>query len=159
MAEHIASALTLLRRGWTAFSLSATLAGLGGVGLIAVALLAAAYLPGWLRRPLIGAGVVLLVGAALYQAGQAKGAHDAFAVESARTLKRERDEAAAALAEVRRQAAAASKISDADRARADAAEASAKLAAARVRELQRHLARTPDAGCVTDDDARLLRGL
>ncbi|MGW5960376.1 hypothetical protein [Methylorubrum thiocyanatum] len=37
-----------------------------------------------------------MIGAALYQAGQAKGAHDAFALQSARALRAEKDRAAAA---------------------------------------------------------------
>lgn len=78
--------LTILQNGWTAFSLVSLLTGAGGLGLILLALLGTAYLPGFLRRPLIGAGLALLVGAALFQAGQAKGAHDAFAREAARVL-------------------------------------------------------------------------
>lgn len=155
MHDHIASALTLLSHGWTAFSVVATVAGLGGVGLIAVALLATAYLPAALRHALVAAGLVLLIGAALFQAGQAKGAHDAFALQAKADLQRARD----ALAEVNRQVAAAAKVSSDDRARAEAAEASAKAAAKRLRDLQAQLARTPDAGCVTHDDARRLRGL
>ncbi|SDM67917.1 hypothetical protein SAMN05216360_10390 [Methylobacterium phyllostachyos] len=155
MHDHIASALTLLSHGWAAFSIVATLAGLGGVGLIAVALLAAAYLPAVLRHALVAAGLVLLIGAALYQAGQARGAHEAFALQAKTDLQRARD----ALAEVDRQVAAATAISAGDRARAEAAEASAKAAASRLRDLKAHLARTPDAGCVTGDDARRLRGL
>ncbi|MGE8128506.1 hypothetical protein ACQKQD_16145 [Methylobacterium sp. NPDC080182] len=150
---------TIVSHGWTAFSLAATLAGIGGIGLIALAVLATAYLPAWLRRPLIGAGIVLLVGAALYQAGQAKGAHDAFAVEAARTLRQEKARAEAALREERRQVAEANKISADDRARADAATAAAKASAKRLADLQRHLARTPDGACVGGDDARMLRGL
>ncbi|MEG9527412.1 MAG: hypothetical protein MIL41_16880, partial [Hyphomicrobiales bacterium] len=80
----------LLTVGWTALSLGATIAGLGGIGLILVALLAAAYLPSFLRTPLIGAGIVLLVGGALFQAGQAKGTADAFAVAAAKELKAEK---------------------------------------------------------------------
>ena len=78
--------LTILQNGWTAFSLVSLLTGAGGLGLILLALLGTAYLPGFLRRPLIGAGLALMVGAALFQAGQAKGAHDAFAREAARAL-------------------------------------------------------------------------
>lgn len=82
--------LAILQNGWTAFSLASLIAGAGGVGLILLALLGTAYLPAFLRRPLIGAGIAILVGAALYQAGQAKGAADAFARDAARALEAER---------------------------------------------------------------------
>ncbi|MGH1574529.1 hypothetical protein ACRAWG_32635 [Methylobacterium sp. P31] len=146
----------LLTVGWTALSLGATIAGLGGIGLILVALFAAAYLPSFLRTPLIGAGIVLLVGGALFQAGQAKGTHDAFAVAAAKELKAEK---ARADAESRRQAAAAAKIGAADRARADKAEAVAKASRERLADLKRNLARTPDRACASADDARRLRDL
>lgn len=55
--------------------------------------------------------------------------------------------------------AAAAAVSASDKARADAAEAAAQAASTRFRDLQRHLSRTPDAGCVSADDARRLRGL
>jgi hypothetical protein len=82
----VTALLTILGNGWTAFSLISLLTGAGGLGLILLALLGTAYLPGFLRRPLIGAGLALLVGAALFQAGQARGAHEAFAREAARAL-------------------------------------------------------------------------
>lgn len=151
--------LHLLSAGWAAFSVGATIAGVGGVGLILLALLAAASLPSWLRTPLLGVGILLLVGAALFQAGQAKGSHDAFALTAAEKLRDAKAKAEADLREARRQAAAGARISAADTARADAAEAAANAARARLAELQRHLARTPDRACASDADARLLRGL
>ncbi|ARO54059.1 hypothetical protein B2G69_07805 [Methylorubrum zatmanii] len=152
-------AVSIITAGWTAFSVGATLAGLGGIGLILVALLFAASLPAWVRRPLVGVGILLLAGAALFQAGQTRGAHQAFAVEAAKTLKRERAEAAAALAEVKRQGAARQIVAARDAQRAAAAETEAKASAERLRALQAYLAGTKDRACGSAEDARRLRAL
>lgn len=53
--------LIVLQNGWTAFSLVSLLTGAGGLGLILLAFLGTAYLPAFLRRPLIGTGLALLV--------------------------------------------------------------------------------------------------
>ncbi|WP_375462973.1 hypothetical protein [uncultured Methylobacterium sp.] len=151
--------MTVISHGWTAFSFVATIVGAGAVGLIVLGLIAAAYLPSWLRHLIVGSGIGILLGAVLFQAGQAKGSHDAFAVEAARTLKVEKDRAEALVREQQRQAAASARISAQDKARADAAEAASKASASRLRDLQRHLARTPDGTCVSPDDARRLRAL
>ena len=82
--------LSLLANAWTGFSPLALVAGLGGIGMIVVAFLGLTILPGFLKRPLIGAGLVLLTSAAIYQAGTAKGAHDAFALDAERALAAER---------------------------------------------------------------------
>ncbi|QEE39828.1 MULTISPECIES: hypothetical protein [unclassified Methylobacterium] len=148
IATHLSNFGGLIANGWAAFSLAAALTGIGGIGLILLGLLTTAYLPAWMRRPLIGAGILLIAGAALFQAGQARGAHEVFALQAARNLE-----------EANRQAAAAAKISAADRVRADKADVAAKASASRFRDLQRHLARTPDGACATDDDARRLRDL
>lgn len=118
--------LALLANAWTTFSLGALVAGLGGVGLIVVVLLGLTSLPAFLRRPLIAAGVVLLAGAAVWQAGQAKGAHDAFALTAARIH----------AAEIRR-ADAAEKALAADRARASSD-------ATTIADLRRQIDETPD---------------
>lgn len=90
------SVLALLANAWTAFSPLAAVAGLGGVGLLVLALVGLSWLPGFLRRPLIAVGIGLIVGAAIYQAGTAKGAHDAFARDAARALDAERTRTAVA---------------------------------------------------------------
>lgn len=151
--------LTLVQNGWTAFSVGATIAGLGGVGLILLAVLATAYLPAWIRRPVLAAGILLLAGAALFQAGQAKGTHDAFAVEAARKLAQAKADAAATLAEERRQAAAAREVAAKDAARAAAAESAAQASASRLRDLQAYLKGTKDRPCGSAEDARRLRAL
>ncbi|MGU3284695.1 hypothetical protein [Methylobacterium mesophilicum] len=145
--------------GWTAYSFGATVAGLGGAGLIVLGLLATAYLPAFIRRPLIAAGIALLAGAALFQAGQAKGVHEAAAAEAARNLAQAKADAAATLAEQARQAAAAKDIAAKDKDRADAAEADAQASASRLRDLQAYLKGTKDRPCGSADDARRLRAL
>jgi hypothetical protein len=61
-----------------------------------LALVGLSWLPGFLRRPLIAVGIGLIVGAAIYQAGTAKGAHDAFAHDAARALAAEKTRTAIA---------------------------------------------------------------
>ncbi|GJD92946.1 hypothetical protein [Methylobacterium iners] len=89
-------ALAFLQNAWTAFSPIAAIAGLSGIGLLVLAFVGLSWLPGFLKRPLIFAGVVLIAGAAIYQAGQAKGAHDAFARDAARALAAEKTRTAIA---------------------------------------------------------------
>lgn len=84
------AALALLQNAWTAFSPLAAIAGLSGLGLLALAFLGLSWLPAFLRRPLIAVGVLLLASAAIYQAGTARGAHDAFALDAERALAAER---------------------------------------------------------------------
>jgi signal transduction histidine kinase len=142
--------LSILQNGWTAFSLVSLLAGGGGLALILLAFLGTAYLPAFLRRPLIGAGLVLLVGAALFQAGQAKGAHDAFAREAARALAAEQDRTRIARDITDRVSRQAVK----DLAAADATNR-------KLQELKDALDKDPerDRRCTTRDDARRLRAL
>ena len=151
--------LHALSVGWTAFSVGATIAGLGGIGLILLAVLATAYVPAFIRRPLIAAGIALLAGATLFQAGQAKGVHDAAAAEAARNLAQAKADAAATLAEEQRQAAAGREVAARDKARADAAEAAAQSSASRLRDLQSYLKGTTDRPCGSAEDARRLRAL
>lgn len=142
--------LSILQNGWTAFSFVSLLAGGGGLGLILLAFLGTAYLPGFLRRPLIGAGLALLVGAALFQAGQAKGAHEAFAREAARALAAEQDRTRIAKDITDRVARQAVK----DLAAADATNR-------KLQELKDAMDKDPerDRRCTTRDDARRLRAL
>jgi hypothetical protein len=146
----VTALLTILANGWTAFSLVSLLAGAGGIGLILLALLGTAYLPGFLRRPLIGAGLALLVGAALFQAGQAKGAHDAFAREAARALAAEQTRTKVAKDITDRVAIQAVR----DLAAADATNL-------KLRKLLDDMDHDPerDRRCTTRDDARRLRAL
>ncbi|KQP11141.1 hypothetical protein ASF28_08845 [Methylobacterium sp. Leaf99] len=90
------SMLAFLVNAWTAFSPLAVVAGLGGVAALVLALLGFSWLPGFLKRPLVALGVVLLACAAVYQAGTAKGAHDAFARDAARALAAEKTRTAIA---------------------------------------------------------------
>jgi len=82
----VSAALAFLENAWTAFSPLAAVAGLTGVAALVLTLVGLSWLPGFLKRPLVAAGVILLAGAAIYQAGTAKGAHDAFARDAARAL-------------------------------------------------------------------------
>lgn len=86
MLDRLTALLATVQNGCAAFSLVAALTGVGGLGLIMLAVLATSWLPAFLRRPLIVAGIAIVVGAALYQAGQAKGAHEAFALDAARAI-------------------------------------------------------------------------
>ena len=142
--------LLVLQNGWTAFSLASLLTGAGGLGLILLAFLGTAYLPGFLRRPLIGAGLALLVGAALFQAGQAKGAHEAFAREAAR-----------ALAVEQTRTKVAKEITDRVAVQAVRDLAAADATNRKLQEINDALATDPerDRRCTTRDDARRLRAL
>lgn len=142
--------LTILQNGWTAFSLASLLTGAGGLGLILLALLGTAYLPGFLRRPLIGAGLALLVGAALFQAGQARGAHEAFAREAARSLAAEQT-----------RTRIAKEITDRVAIQAVRDLAAAEATNRKLQEINDALAKDPerDRRCTTRDDARRLRAL
>ncbi len=146
----MASFLETLAQGWTAFSIPATLAGAGGLGLIAIAFLASAYLPAFLKRPLIAAGICLFVGAALYQAGQAKGVSLETARQLSRSLAAETKRADVAEGVNRRQSDQAAKDLAAERARNT-----------KLKEILDALARDKDAArvCVDRDLARRLRDL
>ena len=145
--------LALLANGWTAYSFAATLVGGAGLGLIAIAVLAAIYLPLFpraIRNLLIGAGVVLILGASIYQAGQAKGAHDAFARDAER-----------AIAAERKRADAAERVTAADAARAAQDLAAAQADTRKLQELNDALAHDPrrDGVCLDRDLSRRLRRL
>lgn len=142
--------LTTLANGWAAFSLYAALGGLGGLALIALALLLGAYLPAALRRVLFGAGLAVLVGVALFQAGQAHGARQQLSLDAARAVKAEAARAAAAEAVAHDIAEQATRDLAAEQAD------SAKLKGL-LDDLRSH----PDAGdaCLPRDLSRRLRAL
>ena len=145
------AALALIQNGWTAYSFAATLAGGAGLGLIALAVLAAIYLPivpRALRSLLLGAGIALILGAALYQAGQAKGAHDAFARDATR-----------AIAAEQKRAAAAKRVMAADAVRGARDRAAAQADTPKLQELNDALAHDPrrDGVCLDRDLSRRLR--
>lgn len=144
------SLLALLQNGWTAFSLASLLAGGAGVGLILLALLGTAYLPAFIRRPLIGAGIAILVGAALYQAGQAKGAADAFARDAARAIAAETE-----------RAAKAERATRDDRARAVQDLADDQARTQKLQEMNDALRKDPDRDrvCIDRDLSRRLHDL
>lgn len=81
MLAHLTVALVM--NAWAAFSPAAAAIGLGGLGLVVLAFLLP-VLPGWLRAAIVVLGLVLAAAAAIYQAGTAKGAHDAFVVAADR---------------------------------------------------------------------------
>lgn len=67
--------LAHLGMAWDAFSLISLVGGLAGIALILAGLFLLQILPSSLRRIVVVTGIGLLVSAALYQAGQARGAH------------------------------------------------------------------------------------
>ncbi|TXM65498.1 hypothetical protein [Methylobacterium sp. WL120] len=149
----LGSLLALIANGWTAYSFAATLVGGTGFVLIAIAILAAIYLPLFprvLRNLLVGAGVALILGAALYQAGQAKGAHEAFARDAER-----------AIAAERKRADAAERVMAADAARAAQDLAAAQADTRKLQELNDALAHDPrrNGVCLPRDLSRGLRAL
>lgn len=93
MLEHLSTILATAQNGWAAFSALATLAGLGGAALIAAALVFGAYLPGFVRTPLIVAGAVILAFAGGLQSGQQRGAAAQLALNHTRAVAAERERA------------------------------------------------------------------
>lgn len=83
----------LVFQAWAAFSPLASIIGALGVVCVLIAVFGAMFVPERLKLPLIGLGVVLIVGAAMWQAAEAKGAHDAFAAAKEVALKAERERA------------------------------------------------------------------
>lgn len=142
--------LATLANGWAAFSVLATIGGIGGLALIAAALLLGAYLPAALRHLLIGAGTCLLIGAGLFQAGQLRGARQQLALDAGRAVKAEaaRAEAAEAVAH-----------DIAEQATRDLAAEQADTA--KLKGLLDDLRSHPDAGgaCLPRDLSRRLRAL
>src|ERR1700712_3306654 len=85
--------LGFLFQAWAAFSPLASIFGACGIACVVVAFLGAMFVPEKLKMPLIALGAALIVGAALWQAAEAKGAHDAFKAVAAANLKAERERA------------------------------------------------------------------
>lgn len=82
--------LGFLFQAWAAFSPLASIVFVCGAALVAVAFAGAVFVPERLKLPLVGLGAALIAGAALWQAAEAKGAHDAFAVAAAANVAAER---------------------------------------------------------------------
>lgn len=146
----MSSLLLTLAHGWASFSIAATLAGALGIALIALAVFGTSFLPSFIKQPLITAGICLIVGGALYQAGEARGAHDAFAQEAARAQAAETKRADIAEAQQKQQAAQAAKDL-----------AAAKADVAKLKELNDAVAKDKGAGdtCLDRDLAGRLRKL
>ncbi|WP_375455639.1 hypothetical protein [uncultured Methylobacterium sp.] len=150
MFDRLTLALALLADARAAFSPLAALAGLSGLGLVLLAVLGVAILPGRLRMPLVLAGAALLALAALWQAAEAKGAHDAYARDAARAIAAERTRAEKAETIVRN-----------DRAQADRDLADARAQATKLKDLTDALAHDPrrTGVCLDRDLSRRLRSL
>lgn len=139
-----------LFQAWAAFSPLASIVGVLGIACVVVAFAGAMFVPERLKMPLIGLGAMLIVGAALWQAAEAKGSHDAFKVVAAANLKAEHQRA-------ERSEAIARDI--ADQATKDLA--SAQSDNAKLKELNDALAKDPRRNGVCADRAlaRRLRAL
>lgn len=142
--------LSLIQNGWAVYSFASTCFGLGGVALIAGALVLAAYLPAFLKETAIVAGAVLLAFAGGLQAGQMRGAHAAFAEDRLRAVAAE-----AKRAELSERQAAE------DRAQAAKDLADAQTDNAKLKELTDALKNAPGRDCpaLGRDTARRLRNL
>ena len=142
--------LGVLFQAWAAFSPLATIVGAGGIACVVLAFAGAVFVPERLKMPLIGLGALLIAGAGIWQAAEAKGAHDAFAAAHAAALRAERARADVAEAIARDLA---------ERSRRDAA--AAETDALKLKELTDALAKDPrrDRLCVPRDLARRLRSL
>lgn len=142
--------LPFLWAAWAAFSPGAAILATVGLVLVVVVGLSAALVPERLKLPLVVAGGLLIFGAAVWQAGEAKGAHDALAKGHALELAAEK-----------LRAGLSDKI-----ARDIAAEATADLGAAQtdnanLKALLHDAEKRADAGrvCVPRDLSRRLRAL
>ncbi len=142
--------LGVLFQAWAAFSPLASIVGVCGIACVVVAFLGAVFVPEKLKMPLIGLGAALIVGAALWQAAEAKGAHDAFKVVAAANLKAERERAEKAEAITKDLAEQATRDL-----------ASAQADTRKLKELNDALAHDPrrDGVCVPRDLSRRLRAL
>jgi hypothetical protein len=139
-----------LFQAWAAFSPLASIVGTCGLALVVVAFLGSVFIPEKLKLPAIAVGVALIVGAMIWQAAEAKGAHDAFrAVAEANTkVLRERVEKADAITR-----------DLAEQATHDLADA--QVNALKLKELNDALAQDPrrNGACVPRDLSRRLRAL
>lgn len=139
-----------LFQAWAAFSPLASIVGACGIACVVVAFAGAMFVPEKLKLPLIGVGALLIVGAAVWQAAEAKGAHDAFAVAKEAALKAEQERAEKAEAITRDLAEQSTR--DLAAAQADAL---------KLKELNDALAHDSrrDGMCVPRDLSRRLRAL
>lgn len=142
--------LAILLQAWAAFSPLASAVGACGLACIVVAFVGAMFVPERLKMPLIGVGALLITGAAIWQAAEAKGAHDAFKVVAAANLKAEHERAEKAEAITKDLAEQATRDL-----------ASAQADTRKLKELNDALAHDPrrDGVCVPRDLSRRLRAL
>jgi hypothetical protein len=140
----------ILFQAWAAFSPLASIVGACGIACVVVAFVGAMFVPERLKLPLIGVGALLITGAAIWQAAEAKGAHDAFKVVAAANLKAEHERAEKAEAITKDLAEQATRDL-----------ASAQADTRKLKELNDALAHDPrrDGVCVPRDLSRRLRAL
>ncbi len=140
--------MELLRAAWVAYSFTATL-GVGlGIAAVVIGLATVAWLPAFLRYPLILAGTLAIVGSAMLQAGQARGVH----------LEQLRQQERATAAEATR-ADLAEKTRDEIAARAAADNAQLAQKTQELEKLLNDQSAQGDAECLDRGIARRLRDL
>ncbi len=142
--------LGFLFQAWAAFSPLASIVGACGIACVLVAFLGAMFVPERLKLPLIGLGALLIAGAAVWQAAEAKGAHDLFVAGHQAALRAEQLRAEKAEAITRALAEQATRE-----------RAAAQAGTLKLKELTDALARDPrrDGVCVPRDLSRRLRAL
>lgn len=140
----------VLLQAWAAFSPLASVVGACGLACIVVAFAGTLFVPERMKLPLIGVGALLITGATIWQAAEAKGAHDAFRVVAAANLRAERERAEKAEAITKDLAEQATRDL-----------ASAQADTRKLKELNDALAHDPrrDGVCVPRDLSRRLRAL
>jgi hypothetical protein len=140
----------VLFQAWAAFSPLASIVGACGIACVTVAFLGAMFVPERLKLPLIGVGAALILGAAIWQAAEAKGAHDLYVAAHQVALKAERERAEKAEALTRELAEQATRDLTAEQADH-----------AKLKDITDALARDPrrDGACVPRDLSRRLRQL
>lgn len=142
--------LGFLSLAWYAFSPLSAFIGLTGIAILVLAVLGVALIPAFLRKPAILVGCVLLATAAIWQAGQAAGAHAVFVRQ-----------AEAALAAEAKRADHAEIITGDLAVQATKDLAAAQADAAKLKDLLDGISKDParNRACATHDDARRLRNL
>ncbi|MDH2313172.1 hypothetical protein [Methylobacterium brachiatum] len=140
----------VLFQAWAAFSPLASIVGASGIACVLVAFLGAMFVPERLKLPLIGLGALLIAGAAVWQAAEAKGAHDLYVAAHQAALRAEQLRAEKAEAITRTLAEQATRE-----------RAAARADTLKLKELTDALARDPrrDGVCVPRDLSRRLRAL
>ena len=150
MLEHLSTLAAAAHNLWAGYSLVATLTGFGGLALVAAALFLGAYLPSFLKTPVVVAGAVLAAFAVGAQYGQGEGAAAQRLLDTQRALAAENRRRAEAETIARANAAAA------------VAEREAALSDQKsLQELIDAVVRDTASGrlCGSRDDARRLRAL